>query len=131
VDYARLLKDLSDTRFPQAWKIVLVQDNLNTHKPASLHEAFPAAAARRLVERFQWHCTPKQRCSTSRNPTMPPSDDSRAPSNLAITVLPQTLLPQTGDRPGGGSIGSVIAGVVSRKLRRLGSTTKSYVKSVI
>jgi hypothetical protein len=33
-------------------KIVLVQDNLNTHKPASLYEAFPAAQARRLVERF-------------------------------------------------------------------------------
>jgi hypothetical protein len=33
---------------------VLVQDNLNTHKPASLYEAFPAAEARRLVERFEW-----------------------------------------------------------------------------
>ena len=40
-------------------KIVLVQDNLNTHKPASLYEAFPAAEARRLVERFEWHYTPK------------------------------------------------------------------------
>ena len=38
--------------FPDAAKIVLVQDNLNTHKPASLYEAFPAAEARRLVERF-------------------------------------------------------------------------------
>jgi len=36
-----------------------VQDNLNTHKPASLYEAFPAAEARRLVERFEWHYTPK------------------------------------------------------------------------
>jgi len=41
--------------FPDAAKIVLVQDNLNTHKPASLYEAFPAAEARRLVERFEWH----------------------------------------------------------------------------
>jgi hypothetical protein len=40
---------------------VLVQDNLNTHKPASLYEAFPAAEARRLVERFEWHYTPKHR----------------------------------------------------------------------
>ena len=40
-------------------KILLVQDNLNTHKPASLYEAFPAAEARRLVERFEWHYTPK------------------------------------------------------------------------
>jgi hypothetical protein len=42
VDYAHILKDLSDTHFPAAKKIVLVQDNLNTHKPASLYEAFPA-----------------------------------------------------------------------------------------
>src|SRR6202158_4737259 len=59
VDYAQVLKDLSDIHFPNAMKIVLVQDNLNTHKPASLYEAFPAAEARRLVERFQWHYTPK------------------------------------------------------------------------
>ena len=36
-----------------------MQDNLNTHKSASLYEAFPAAEARRLVERFEWHYTPK------------------------------------------------------------------------
>jgi hypothetical protein len=59
VDYAHILKGLSDTHFPQAQKIVLVQDNLNTHKPASLYEAFPAVEARRLVERFEWHYTPK------------------------------------------------------------------------
>ncbi len=40
-------------------KIALVQDNLNTHKPASLYEAFPAEEARRLVERFEWHYAPK------------------------------------------------------------------------
>ena len=39
VDYAQMLKELSDTHFPQASKIVLVQDNLSTHKPASLYEA--------------------------------------------------------------------------------------------
>ena len=59
VDYAQVLKDLSDRHFPEAKKIVLVQDNLNTHKPASLYEAFPAPEARRLVERFEWHYTPK------------------------------------------------------------------------
>jgi hypothetical protein len=59
IDYAHLLRDLSDVHFPNAVKIVLVQDNLNTHKPASLYEAFPAPAARRLVERFEWHYTPK------------------------------------------------------------------------
>jgi hypothetical protein len=59
VDYAQVLKDLSDTHYPNVSKIVLVQDNLNTHKPASLYEAFPAEEARRLVERFEWHYTPK------------------------------------------------------------------------
>ena len=59
IDYAKVLKDLSDTYFPMARKIILVQDNLNTHKPASLYEAFPAIEARRLVERFEWHYTPK------------------------------------------------------------------------
>jgi hypothetical protein len=55
----QILKDLSDKHFPNVSQIVLVQDNLNTHKPASLYEAFPAAEARRLVERFEWHYTPK------------------------------------------------------------------------
>jgi hypothetical protein len=47
VDYAYLLKDVSDRWFPDAAKIALVQDNLSTHKPASLYEAFPPAEARR------------------------------------------------------------------------------------
>src|ERR1700726_2209902 len=59
IDYAEVLRELSDVHFPDAAKIVLVQDNLNTHKPASLYEAFPATEARRLVERFEWHYTPK------------------------------------------------------------------------
>ena len=59
VDYAQVLKEISDTHFPGPSKIVLMQDNLSTHKPASLYEAFPAAEARRLVERFEWHYTPK------------------------------------------------------------------------
>src|SRR3979490_2965937 len=58
-DFARVLKELSDTHYPNAPKIVLVQDNLNTHKPASLYETFPAPEARRLVERFEWHYTPR------------------------------------------------------------------------
>ena len=59
VDYAKILKDLSDVHFPAAKKIALVQDNLNTHTPASLYAAFPPAEARRLVNRFEWHYTPK------------------------------------------------------------------------
>jgi hypothetical protein len=59
IDYAHVLQELSDNQFPTAEKITLVQDNLNTHKPALLYEAFPPAEARRLVERFEWHYTPK------------------------------------------------------------------------
>ena len=58
-DYAKILRDLSDIHFPKAEKIVLVQDNLNTHIPASLYEAFEPAEARRIIERFEWHYTPK------------------------------------------------------------------------
>ncbi len=53
------MKELSDVHFAGAEKIVLVRDNLNTHTPASLYEAFPPEEARRLTERFEWHYTPK------------------------------------------------------------------------
>ena len=59
VDYAHILRDLADTHFQEAERIVLVQDNLNTHRPASLYEAFDPAEARRIAERFEWHYTPK------------------------------------------------------------------------
>lgn len=56
-----MLRGLADIHFPKADKIVLVQDNLNTHSPASLYEAFELAKARRIIERFEWHYTPKHR----------------------------------------------------------------------
>jgi len=59
IDYAHALKHVADEMFPRAEKIVLVQDNLNTHKPASLYQAFAPKEARRLAERFEWHYTPK------------------------------------------------------------------------
>ena len=59
IDYAKILRDLSDIHFPKAEKIVLVQDNLNTHILASLYEAFEPAEAGRIIERFEWHYTPK------------------------------------------------------------------------
>jgi hypothetical protein len=59
IDYAHVLRDLADVHFAQAETIILIQDNLNTHAAASLYEAFPAAEARRLVERFEWRYTPK------------------------------------------------------------------------
>ncbi len=59
IDTAHVLKQLSDVHFPKAETIVLVQDNLNTHTPASLYRAFPPAEARRIAGRFEWHYTPK------------------------------------------------------------------------
>jgi DDE superfamily endonuclease len=59
IDYTHVLRELSDAHFPAAGKLVLVQDNLSTHKPASLYEAFPPAEARRLAKRFEWHDTPE------------------------------------------------------------------------
>jgi hypothetical protein len=58
-DFARLLRRLSDEWYPEAERVVLVCDNLNTHTPAALYEAFEPAEARRLAERFEWHYTPK------------------------------------------------------------------------
>jgi len=59
VDFAETLKYISDTLYPNAEKIILVTDNLNTHVPASLYKAFPVEEAHRLVNRFEWHYTPK------------------------------------------------------------------------
>lgn len=57
-DYAHVLKILAE-KFPQAEKIVVVQDNLNTHRTATLYEVFAPAEARALAERFEFHYTPK------------------------------------------------------------------------
>jgi hypothetical protein len=59
VDWAQCMRDLSDRHFPDAEKITIVMDNLNTHKPASFYEAFPPEEARRLIDRFEFHYTPK------------------------------------------------------------------------
>jgi hypothetical protein len=59
VDYAAAVQHLVDVSYPSAEKIVLVQDNLNTHKLASLYEAFPPEEARRLIDKLEVHYTPK------------------------------------------------------------------------
>jgi hypothetical protein len=59
VDFAGVIRELVDRWYPDADKIVLVMDNLNTHKPASLYEAFEPAEARRLAEKLEIHYTPK------------------------------------------------------------------------
>jgi hypothetical protein len=58
-DFARLLKVIADNLYAKAEKVVLVLDNLNTHKLSSLYQAFEPAEARRLWERFEVHHTPK------------------------------------------------------------------------
>ena len=59
VDFAKEVRDLLEVRYSQAERVVLVMDNLNTHKPAALSEAFEPAVARRLIERLEIHHTPK------------------------------------------------------------------------
>ncbi len=59
LDFAACLKHLVDVRYPEAARIVLVADQLNTHSPASLYATFPAAEAKRLAARIELHHTPK------------------------------------------------------------------------
>ena len=59
VDWAWVVKQLMDEDYPDKDRIVLVMDNLNTHHPASLYEAFEPAEARRIAERLEIHYTPK------------------------------------------------------------------------
>jgi hypothetical protein len=59
LDFAHCIKDLVDVQYPEAEVIVLVLDNLNTHTPASLYEAFAPAEAKRLADKLELHYTPK------------------------------------------------------------------------
>jgi len=59
VDWAHEIKQMLDVDFPEAEKVILICDNLNTHKIASLYEAFEPHEARRLVKRLEIHHTPK------------------------------------------------------------------------
>lgn len=59
VDFAHVIKEVVDVHYPEAEIIVLVMDNLNTHDPASLYEAFAPAEAKRLADKLEIHYTPK------------------------------------------------------------------------
>ena len=59
LDWAHCVKDLVDVHYPEAAGIVLVMDQLNTHSPASLYEAFPPTEAKRLADKLEIHYTPK------------------------------------------------------------------------
>jgi len=59
LDWAHCVQDLVDVHYPEAEKIVLVMDNLNTHTPAALYEAFVPVEARRIARKLEIHYTPK------------------------------------------------------------------------
>lgn len=59
VDYAQQMKYLVDTRYPNATKITIVHDQLNTHVPASLYKAFEPAEAKRIFDKIEFRYTPK------------------------------------------------------------------------
>ncbi|NJK32056.1 MAG: IS630 family transposase [Deltaproteobacteria bacterium] len=58
-DWAQCMKDLVDVHFPDAERIVLVQDNLSTHTPAALYSAFAPEEAKRIWDKLELHYTPK------------------------------------------------------------------------
>jgi transposase len=59
LDFADCMKDLVDVHYPEAVKIRVVLDNLSTHSSGSLYERFPPAEARRILDRLEFHYTPK------------------------------------------------------------------------
>ncbi len=59
IDFAGQMKDLVDVHYPDAIKVILVVDNLNTHSPASLYAAYEPAEAKRISDRLEFHYTPK------------------------------------------------------------------------
>jgi DDE superfamily endonuclease len=59
IDFAHVIRDLVHVHYPDAERIVLMMDNLNTHTPASLYAAFPPEEAHRLAAKIEWHYTPK------------------------------------------------------------------------
>lgn len=58
-DWARCMRELVDVHFPDANRIIVVEDHLNTHNPAALYEVFEAAEAKRILDRLEFHYTPK------------------------------------------------------------------------
>ena len=59
LEWAYCMRDLVDVHFPQATRIRLIQDNLNTHNPAFLYAVFEPAEAKRIIDKLDFHFTPK------------------------------------------------------------------------
>lgn len=58
-DWALLMREIVDVHFPDAKRVVLVMDNLTTHRPSSLYKTFAPAEAKRILDRLEFHYTPK------------------------------------------------------------------------
>jgi hypothetical protein len=58
-EFAQQMRALVDGHYPEAERIAVVLDNLSPHSPAALYQAFPPAEARRLLQRLEFHYTPK------------------------------------------------------------------------
>jgi uncharacterized small protein (DUF1192 family) len=58
-DWAKFMQELADAHYPEAERIIVVMDNLGTHKPASFYDTFEPVEAKRLIDRFEFHYTPK------------------------------------------------------------------------
>ena len=59
LEWAYCMKDLVDIHFPEAFRIRLIQDNLNTHNPAFLYQVFQPTEAKRIIDKLEFHFTPK------------------------------------------------------------------------
>ena len=59
IDYAKQMKYLVDERYPDALKITVIHDQFNTHVPASLYKAFEPNEAKRILDKLEFHYTPK------------------------------------------------------------------------
>ena len=58
-DFATCMRDLVDTQYPNADRIRVVLDNLSSHTAGALYETFPASQAHRILQRLEFHHTPK------------------------------------------------------------------------
>ena len=80
------MRDLVDVHFAEAEKIIVIMDNLNTHKLASLYEAFPPEEARRIIEKLEIHHTPKHGSWLNM-------------AEIELSVLQRQCLQRTNSRP--------------------------------
>ena len=97
VDWAQQIKRLVDEDYPDAQRITLVMDNLNTHRLSSLYEAFPPAEARRLIDKLEVVHTPLYTCKfpsrLSPYPTVQPNELPRDPTagSYSVCTTPRSV----------------------------------------